>query len=140
MADTQEVLSPVAAASGAGASSAGHAGSPTSADAAPGGGGEPAAAYLTRHGVHFIVDRLVRGILDERPDDAAQWMQRWLLEEHRQQCAKKHSMSPLAKRGSASQQQSMGNLDTAEGSAFGGGAADEADGVARPLEDEIGDE
>jgi hypothetical protein len=36
----------------------------------------------------------------------------------------------------------VGLSRTVEGSALGGGggAADEADGVARPLEDEIGDE
>jgi hypothetical protein len=54
-------------------------------------------AYLSRHGIHIIVDRLVRDILVEKPRDPGPWMQRWLFEHHRQQCAQRHSMSPLAK-------------------------------------------
>ena len=50
---------------------------------------EPPPAYLTRHGIHVVVDRLVRDILKERPDEPNSWMQRWLLEEHRAQCARK---------------------------------------------------
>lgn len=57
---------------------------------------ESARAYLTRHRVHVVVDNLVQDILTEKPHDPGVWMQRWLLEHHRQQCAQRHSMSPLA--------------------------------------------
>ena len=57
---------------------------------------EPVSSYLQRHRIHVLVDRLVRDLLEERPADSGAWMQRWLLEEHRQECAEKHSRSPHA--------------------------------------------
>ena len=52
---------------------------------------EAPTAYLARHGIHVVVDRLARDILREQPTDPSLWMQRWLLEEHRKRCAAKHA-------------------------------------------------
>ena len=60
--------------------------------------GESAVAYLSRHGLHWIVDQLVRDVLSERPPPAEVegWMFRWLMERHRQLCAERHeSISPM---------------------------------------------
>jgi hypothetical protein len=85
MADADGVSSPVDECS-----------TPLSQDGGPPGREAPG-AYLARHGVHTVVDRMVRDILSEKPSDPGPWMQRWLLEHHRQQCAERHSMSPLSK-------------------------------------------
>ena len=44
---------------------------------------QQASTYLQQHRIHVLVDRLVRDLLEERPDDPSAWMQRWLLEEQR---------------------------------------------------------
>mmetsp|Transcript_12760 Transcript_12760/g.14650 ORF Transcript_12760/g.14650 Transcript_12760/m.14650 type:complete len:99 (+) Transcript_12760:46-342(+) len=46
--------------------------------------------YVQRHQVHLLLDRLVKDLLVEKPMDSDAWMLRWLLEQHRQACAKKH--------------------------------------------------
>ena len=57
---------------------------------------EAPAAYLRRHHIHVVVDRLARDILREQPEEPTLWMQRWLLEEHRKQCAAKHQQQQAA--------------------------------------------
>ena len=46
--------------------------------------------YVQQHNIHLLLDRMVKDILTERPQDSDSWMLRWFLEQHRLECEEKH--------------------------------------------------
>lgn len=46
--------------------------------------------YLQQHEIPYLLDRMVKDLLVEKPSDSSKWMLRWFLEQHRLQCAEKH--------------------------------------------------
>ncbi len=46
--------------------------------------------YVQRHNIHLLLDRMVKDILCEKPNDSDSWMLRWFLEQHRLECEEKH--------------------------------------------------
>ena len=52
--------------------------------------------YIEKHNLHWLLDRMVRDILQEKPNDPDNWMIRWCLEQHRAACEKKHLLHSSA--------------------------------------------
>ena len=49
--------------------------------------------YVRHHNIHILLDRMVKDILLDKPEDSDAWMLRWFLEQHRQDCAERHKNS-----------------------------------------------
>jgi hypothetical protein len=54
------------------------------------------AAYLRKHRVNVLVDRMVRDLLEERPANSGAWMLEWLAAEHAKRDRRLHASSSAA--------------------------------------------